>query len=551
LLISKLQAVLGLAILIVATAAISAIVVSKWNPFPPNDYEDCAARAAKDAKSKDALSVLLSICGSEFKGRRKAGGGYTYYDSCQDRTIDIKGPNPTPAELNDIKQQCRTYIEAQEQMEALQEQHHFRRLEAIANVHARLGGFRCSLPDICDLYVNMKVEVTNGSKEALTSVSVGLAFVPTNGTCPSSYAEQHKLSLKLSPGETRADEVKDIDAALSKRRVCIAVVDVEFADNVEWCGRSVGVPSPNQMIDGCSAVIEAGRGGAPLSWAFNNRGSAYLDKRDYDRAIADYDQAIRLDPKNANVYTNRGNAYRSKGDYDRAIADQDQAIRLDPKYALAYNNRGSAYGSKGDYDRAIADYDQAIRLDPKSALAYRNRGSEYGIKGDYDRAIADEDQAIRLDPKYAKAYFTRGLLNIYAGALPKPLADLNQASELDPKYPYTELWLDIVNKRSNLPSRLAQAMAQIDMTKWPAPVIRLYLGQLTPAAVYAAADDPNANTKRGQSCGANFFSGELALQQGVKVEAARLFRLAAADCPKDFIERPAANEELKALGEGR
>jgi lipoprotein NlpI len=95
---------------------------------------------------------------------------------------------------------------------------------------------------------------------------------------------------------------------------------------------------------------------------------------------------------------------------------------------------------------------------------------------------------------------------------------------------------------------LPQAISQIDMTKWPAPVIRLFLGQTTSAAVLAAADDPDANTKRGQVCEANFYSGEFALQRGVKEEAARLFHLAAADCPRDFVERPAAYAELRALG---
>ncbi len=67
----------------------------------------------------------------------------------------------------------------------------------------------------------------------------------------------------------------------------------------------------------------------------------------------------------AKAYNNRGNAYDAKGDYDRAIADYTEAIRLDPKYAHAYNNRGNAYGAKGDYDHAIADFDQVIReLDP-------------------------------------------------------------------------------------------------------------------------------------------------------------------------------------------
>jgi lipoprotein NlpI len=86
------------------------------------------------------------------------------------------------------------------------------------------------------------------------------------------------------------------------------------------------------------------------------------------------------------------------------------------------------------------------------------------------------------------------------------------------------------------------------MTKWPAPIIRLYLGQLTPEAALEAADDPDVNTKKGQVCEVNFYSGELALQDDNKNEATRLFRLSAADCPKTFTEYDGAKAELKALG---
>src|SRR5262245_47707481 len=70
------------------------------------------------------------------------------------------------------------------------------------------------------------------------------------------------------------------------------------------------------------------------------------------------------------AYYNRGLAHHQKADYDRAIRDFDEAIRLDPKYAHAYYNRGLAHHQKADYDRAIRDFDEAIRLDPKYAHAH-------------------------------------------------------------------------------------------------------------------------------------------------------------------------------------
>jgi lipoprotein NlpI len=248
------------------------------------------------------------------------------------------------------------------------------------------------------------------------------------------------------------------------------------------------------------------------------------------------------------AYVNRGNAFDDKGDHERAIADYSEAILLNPKNPIAHDDRGDAYQAKGDNDRAIADYSKAITNDPKKPAYYLDRGFPYQAKGDNERAIADYNEAIRLDPKSMRGYFNRGLAELYAGALPKALVDLNQASALDPKYAYAALWLDIVGQRSGVPSRLSQVISSIDMTTWPAPVIRMFLGQMPPVAVLTAADDPDVTKKVGQVCEANFYSGELALRTNIKDEAARLFRLSSGDCPKDFIEWIAANAELKALG---
>jgi lipoprotein NlpI len=233
---------------------------------------------------------------------------------------------------------------------------------------------------------------------------------------------------------------------------------------------------------------------------------------------------------------------------DAAITACNEAIGQNPQSANNYNNRGYEYRNKGDADRAMSDFNKAIELDPKDAVAYNNRGNVYRDNGDRVDALADYSKAIEIKPKYDRAYLNRGLTYLYGGGPDKALADINQASELDPKDAFYALWIDIVNKRSNLPSRLAQAMTQIDMTKWPAPVIRLYLGQMTPGAVLAAADDPDAGVKSRRICDANFFIGELALQQGNKEEAVRSFRTAAAGCPKDRTAADGTRGELKALG---
>ena len=166
--------------------------------------------------------------------------------------------------------------------------------------------------------------------------------------------------------------------------------------------------------------------------ALVSQGNTDSNAGDYDRAIADFDEAIRLDPKSSIAFINRGDTYTNKGDNDRAIADYNEAIRLDPKSVLALSARGVAYAKKGDYDRAIADFNRAIRLDPKSTHAFRNRGVVYATKGDNDRAIADFNEAIRLDPKSAHAFSARGVAYANKGDNDLAIADFNEAIRLDP-----------------------------------------------------------------------------------------------------------------------
>ena len=160
---------------------------------------------------------------------------------------------------------------------------------------------------------------------------------------------------------------------------------------------------PDIQIGACTELIQSGKqSNRNISIAYGHRGLAYAKKRQYDRAIQDYDQAIRLEPSHVANYTNRGIAYKNSGQLDRAIQDYDQAIRLNPNGTNAYYNRGVAYYKKGQYDRAIQDYDQAIRLAPNDADNFQSRSFAKKAKGDLAGAEADMAAARRLNPNIGR-----------------------------------------------------------------------------------------------------------------------------------------------------
>jgi tetratricopeptide (TPR) repeat protein len=176
------------------------------------------------------------------------------------------------------------------------------------------------------------------------------------------------------------------------------------------------------------------------SGGYFRRGCRYFEKGQHDKAIADFAEAIRLDPKNADKYSWRAWYYSEKGEHDKFIAfiaDFSEAIRLDfsvadqairlvhARAAGAYIYRGVCYFWQGELDNAIADFTEAIRLGhPPMADAYNYRGVCHYVKGfapvppydtvsaDLYAAIDDFEEAIRLDPKMAVAYYNRGRCQI-------------------------------------------------------------------------------------------------------------------------------------------
>jgi tetratricopeptide (TPR) repeat protein len=132
-----------------------------------------------------------------------------------------------------------------------------------------------------------------------------------------------------------------------------------------------------------------------------NRGIEKAKNGDLDGAMADFDRAIKLNPKDDAPYYNRAQAKWLKKDAAGAIADYTRAIELGSTNPAAYNNRGNARAGNNDRDGAIADYTRAIELKPDYARAYYNRAMAKEANGDKAGAEADFKTAAKLDPELA------------------------------------------------------------------------------------------------------------------------------------------------------
>jgi tetratricopeptide (TPR) repeat protein len=157
----------------------------------------------------------------------------------------------------------------------------------------------------------------------------------------------------------------------------------------------------------------------------------------FDLAIADYTKAIELDPNNAARYTDMLGVYTESGKSDLALVNCNKAIELEPNNANNYGSRGLTYWQMGQYDLALADYNKAIELDPNNANAYLWRGQLYDNSlGKNDLALADYNKAIELNPGGAFYYFARGSLYVEMGKNELARVDLEKCLELNQNDPW-------------------------------------------------------------------------------------------------------------------
>ena len=151
---------------------------------------------------------------------------------------------------------------------------------------------------------------------------------------------------------------------------------------------------------------------------------------DYQNALLDMNEAVRLQPKNTGFYINRALVRYYVEDLRGAMADYDYVLTLDPANTMAYYNRGLLRAQVGERNNAIKDFTEVLKREPHNYQAIFNRAFLYDYIGEYEKAIADFDAVIEVYPEYTDALFARSEAKRKTGNLKGGEQDFNLAMKL-------------------------------------------------------------------------------------------------------------------------
>jgi lipoprotein NlpI len=246
------------------------------------------------------------------------------------------------------------------------------------------------------------------------------------------------------------------------------------------------------------------------------------------------------------TYNNRASDYLQMGQYDLAIADYDEAIRIEPDNAILHRARGAAYMGKKDYAHALQDYSEVIRISPSEKIGYERRVMVYMQTADATAAAGDYARIAQIDPKDTVAKYMHAVLNFYGGVAKDSVAELDA---MDPKEQvYMPLWSEIVRRRSRMPSRLAAMASSIDPKEWPGTVVGMFQKKVTPEdALVQAQTETKVEDRKIKVCDVVFYGGELALLNGATAKANEAFSKALEECNPGSLEWVAATSEMKKI----
>ena len=329
------------------------------------------------------------------------------------------------------------------------------------------------------------------------------------------------------------------------------------------------------------ALEDAGLPAQLKAGAFFERGAAYCETAQYNNAVADLTQAIRLEPRRADAWRERAKVYARAGLTNQAIADETHAIQIGRNDPSLFAERAFLDMVLNRWKDAIADLTAAIRLAPRNANLHYLRGRAFRVAGEPAKAVEDDSRALALDPglmdaheeraaayedqgQYAKALddlkaklfrqdddqvrFHIGIAEWYLGRYSDAAAVFAKLLRRSPADGNNVLWFALA--KTGLGDRsfdeLAQSAKQVDLRTWPGPILALYLEKMTLTQLLAVASTGNPQAMALQRCEVDFYVGEWELRAH-PATARALFQQATVACPPDLVFRRAAAFELARI----
>ena len=276
------------------------------------------------------------------------------------------------------------------------------------------------------------------------------------------------------------------------------------------------------------------------------RGYIWLGRRDAERALADFGEALKAAVRDKNMsggagstyarrprnfdrtendsmaHAGRGQAYLLKNDADAAMAEFGEALRVNPASAPALKGRAALHERRGDFDGAIADYTVAARATPRDAAIYFGRARAWAAKGQFENAALDFGATLNLEPRALSGYV----------ALWKHVAQARAAGA-------------DVEKKSAARQELARDSLRLSEASLYRQLVEFYLGRGGEESELLRG----AGRNLAQNCQAHFFVAQHHFIAGNPPRGAQLLRAVAKQCPDLLQETWAARLELGRLAQ--
>lgn len=245
----------------------------------------------------------------------------------------------------------------------------------------------------------------NDLDRALASFDGAIAVDPQNATA---FAERSKVYTRKGDWDkSNRDTLEAVRLKPGPPRMVSKTTESEYRLLLDQANRDHAAGNYDQAIDQYDRILNGKISNAQASYVVMRRGNSYLSKNDLDRAVRDFDEAIRLNPKNAAAHVARARFLRTSGQRQEAVKECGEAIKINSNEYAAYDLRADIFRDDGNINAALADLETLLRLNPKWTGAYVTEAAIYFHANDLDKAIATCNYLLKISPDAVAAHIFR------------------------------------------------------------------------------------------------------------------------------------------------